>query len=1056
MQPPKDKSFQNFFNQQSANAVHYVDHYGGQDEDEDMFATNMGGTTINSANMDEAFDFGDDDDDDILEAAADYDNRGGLQQNIERQSDIRNVLKATSVNQQSFADHSARAQLAPTSAKTSSYPPALMQYEWSKEVKTALKDRFHLRGFRHNQLEAINDTLASKDVFVLMPTGGGKSLCYQLPSVVKTGKTRGVTVVISPLLSLMEDQVQHLKKLNIQAELFNGECSEEQRRLILGALDDKRVEDLIQLLYVTPEMLTKSTAVNNKLLKLYRTNKLARIVIDEAHCVSQWGHDFRPDYKELGKVRNNFPEVPVMALTATATQTVKLDVIHNLGMDGCKTFHQSFNRPNLTYEVLQKRKGAKIVQEIAEIIKTKYTGKSGIIYCLARKKCEDVAHDLYAKHGIKAHHYHAAMEPAEKSRVQRDWQRGKYHVIVATIAFGMGIDKPDVRYVIHHTIPKSLEGYYQETGRAGRDGKRSGCYLYYGYQDTIILKKMIDEGDGDRQQKERQHAMLRKVVQFCENRSDCRRAQVLGYFSEQFDADECNGGCDNCNSNATFDTQDVTQYVPEAISLIRQIQHQEVTLLHCIDIFRGSASKKVKDLQHDQLSEFAAGAALDRGDIERFFQRLVTEDIAEEWNKVNGSGFAHQYVKVGKKAGEFIRTKRRLKLQVRVTPNSKVRTAKADPKAKAKSKAKNAPDPLSTNVSSPVQAASARRGNRDLGEMNPPSIQGFVYRPDDVDGDDHDEEDYFEPLAPPVVKAKKTSAKAKGKKKELGPPITVDQKMAGLNEVHRGFVEDFVFEAREVCQAIVLKKGLRGPLFSDTILREMAINWTQSEEEMLRIPDINEERVKLYSSNLFSIIRKMFAFYESAMQTQEQEDRDVDPNHQNVINLVSDDEVETEKQPKPKPTKQVALFEEDEDEDEYGSPIDFDDADEGDDSDVQETSNYFTSFNNPSKPMKVPDHVAAFNEQMSRSQPPPPPPTTATTAKSKGRATSGYSGPRRGNRKGGNSYRKSGSRKASGGTSRGGAGGVRKPNSRKGGRSGSGAGGGGAFRGGGGIGMMPT
>ncbi|EOD48172.1 putative family helicase protein [Neofusicoccum parvum UCRNP2] len=320
----------------------------------------------------------------------------------------------------------------------------------------------------------------------------------------------------------MEDQVSHLKALHIQAFHINGELSYEQRRFIMNALREPQVEKFIQVLYVTPEMLSKNQAMVNLLQDLHR------------------------------------------------------------------------------------RKREDILQNIADIIKTGYRAQSGIVYCLSRKKS------------------------------------GRYKVIVATIAFGMGIDKPDVRFVIHHSIPKSLEGYYQETGRAGRDGKRSGCYLFYGYQDTNILRKMIDEGDGSQQQKERQYAMLRNVVQFCENTADCRRVQVLAYFNESFKAEDCNAECDNCNSTITFEHRDFTDLAAKAVDLVERIHKQKVTLLHCVDVFRGGYAKRIKELGHDSLREYGSGSELERGDAERLFQRLVSEGALEEDNRVNRGGIARQ------------------------------------------------------------------------------------------------------------------------------------------------------------------------------------------------------------------------------------------------------------------------------------------------------------------------------------------------------------------------------------------------------------------------------
>ena len=608
------------------------------DEEEDLFTMHMG--TPFQADVDED-EYGEDNDDvDLLEVAEQVENRSTRPYH---NHDIgrRDVFAETSGN----VLRPGAAKSGPASAHLAPQPTQ-MQHVWSKDVKAALKDRFHLRGFRPNQLEAINATLAGKDAFVLMPTGGGKSLCYQLPAIVSSGKTQGVTIVISPLLSLMQDQVEHLQKLKIQALLINSEVTAEYRRLVMNCLKEQQPHKFCQLLYVTPEMINKSQAMVSAFRDLHRRRKLARIVIDEAHCVSQWGHDFRPDYKLLGEVRQQLPGVPVIALTATATENVKIDVIHNLGIKNCEIFSQSFNRPNLNYEVRSKTKAKDVLDSIANTINTYYRGKSGIIYCLSRKNCEDIATKLREQYNIMAHHYHAGMEPAEKKEVQRKWQAGAYNVIIATIAFGMGIDKPDVRFVIHHTIPKSLEGYYQETGRAGRDGKRSGCYLYYGYQDTSALKRMIDEGDGTWDQKERQRQMLRSVIQFCENRSDCRRVQVLNYFNESFDREDCKASCDNCNSNSTFELQDFSELATAAVAMVKKIEDDQVTLLHCVDVFRGSKTKKITDLRHSEVPEYGFGSDIDRGDVERIFYRLLSEDALSERNVMNKSGFANQYVHV--------------------------------------------------------------------------------------------------------------------------------------------------------------------------------------------------------------------------------------------------------------------------------------------------------------------------------------------------------------------------------------------------------------------------
>lgn len=708
-------------------------------------------------------------DDEMLEVAGSFDEGS------------RTTVQETSQSRKVFAETSGNTPRVPAPKKSPAHSAFWSNHPWSQEVRTVLKDRFHLRGFRPNQLEAIDATLGGKDTFVLMPTGGGKSLCYQLPSIVTSGHTHGVTIVISPLLSLMQDQVDHLRKLNIKAFLMNGESDKAERSWILGQLSNGGGEGL-ELLYITPEMINKNQTLVRALEKLHQRNKLARLVIDEAHCVSQWGHDFRPDYKELGEIRTRIPGVPLMALTATATENVKVDVMHNLKMRGCEVFLQSFNRPNLTYEVRPKGKNDEVLASIAETITSTYRNQCGIIYCLSRKTCEKVAEDLRKKHKLKAQHYHAAMKPEEKANVQRDWQLDKCHVIVATIAFGMGIDKPNVRFVMHHSIPKSLEGYYQETGRAGRDGKRSGCYLYYGYRDTATLKRMIDTGDGSGEQKARQKQMLRNVVQFCENRSDCRRVQVLAYFNEYFRREDCGNTCDNCKSDLVFEVHDFTQEASWAIKIVRhfQTEKEKVTVLYCVDVLRGEV-KRAKSASHRNIPWYGKGSALDRGQAERLFYRLLGEDALAEDNVINGKDFAVQYIILGRRATEFETGQRQMKLQIRVSP-SKGKTQAVRPTQKSRSGSQGYPQ--STMVSSPIQSANNRRHARS---------QQQIKRVDHSSEDD--DSDGFEPIRV-VGKQRRDNAR------ELGPPITSDHKMDQLDHLHRAVVEDFEVTAKRYLQDV--------------------------------------------------------------------------------------------------------------------------------------------------------------------------------------------------------------------------------------------------------------
>jgi bloom syndrome protein len=695
-------------------------------------------------------------------------------------SDNRRVFAETSGNA------SRQSQPQPTQKPTVSDSNSMLSFSWSKDVKTVLRDRFHLKGFRPHQLEAINATLGGKDAFVLMPTGGGKSLCYQLPSVIHSGRTKGVTIVVSPLLSLMEDQVDHLQKLGIKAYFINGDVSTEHKRWVMSTLSSPFADRELELLYVTPEMINKNVALRDILKTLHANRKFARLVIDEAHCVSQWGHDFRPDYKELGSFRSEFPGLPVMALTATATENVKIDVINNLRMVDCEVLSQSFNRPNLTYDVLPKKGSAPdIISQIADIIETSYRRKAGIVYCLSRKDCEKVAQELSQGYNIKATHYHAGMPSEERTSVQRDWQAGRYDVIVATIAFGMGIDKPDVRFVIHHTIPKSLEGYYQETGRAGRDGKRSGCYLFYSYRDTAAQKRFIEQSDGDWQQKNRQRQMLRHVVQFCENQSDCRRVQILAYFNESFSVCDCHRTCDNCKTDEDFQTIDFSTYAKQAIQLVKLFHQrkEDVTILHCIDIFAGS-NKKMKG-DHAQVPQFGAGTGLELGDVERLFFKLVGEDVLEEWSKTT-SRFTHRYVKPGPKATQFLSSRSPFTMQIRASSKSAKR-ASGSSRSTTSTGVSGASDyhPQSTNVPSPVRRKAAPKA-----APKPKSKRGV---PQAIDEDS----DGFEPI-------REAGKSNRRKKADVGPPIVQDDRLAELDDNQQMVVEDFVTNAKELCQQVSL------------------------------------------------------------------------------------------------------------------------------------------------------------------------------------------------------------------------------------------------------------
>ncbi|KAI8600434.1 hypothetical protein EDD21DRAFT_134127 [Dissophora ornata] len=540
-------------------------------------------------------------------------------------------------------------------------------YRWSGRVNTALRKVFELREFRTNQLAAINATLSGKDVFVLMPTGGGKSLCYQLPATVGNGNAddpTGVTIVISPLLSLMQDQAYHLVRRGVATVILHGNLDAEMRRFIFDELGAEQVRT--KLVYMTPEMLSKSGQAQSALKRLYARGLLARFVVDEAHCLSQWGHDFRPDYKQLGQLKLTYPGVPFMALTATANDKVQQDVLFNLGMQNCLVLKQSFNRRNLYYEV--RPKTAKIYADIHAFITATYPGACGIIYCTSKRACEEMADKLRNQYGLSAQHYHAGLDKSDRQAIQQSWQDGETQIIVATVAFGMGIDKANVRFVIHHSLPQSLEGYYQETGRAGRDGNSAQCILFYTYRDKVTIDFMIDKGEGNRDQKQRQRDNLQQMIMYCENKMDCRRAQVLSYFGEHFSPLDCANTCDNCRRNLKFDVKDVSTEAKTIIGFVRKIVYNEdpstrmnlynytarremdrFTLAYFVDLFRGAKTKKISQYGHERLEGHGLGKNWGRTDAERLARLLVSKKVLDERVESCGQAFAN-YVYLGREA----------------------------------------------------------------------------------------------------------------------------------------------------------------------------------------------------------------------------------------------------------------------------------------------------------------------------------------------------------------------------------------------------------------------
>lgn len=414
-----------------------------------------------------------------------------------------------------------------------------------KLLLDTLKQYFKFDQFRENQLESVIATCQGSDTLILMPTGGGKSICYQLPAIL----SNGLTIVVSPLKSLIADQVNRLQSLNVKTSALFGETKENEASDIYSDLRQDFPEH--KLLYVTPEKINASNYLMSIFQTLYERGLLARFVIDEAHCVSTWGADFRPDYRKLGKLRDLFPTVPIMALTATAPPKVRDDILDQLRMnkDLAKVFIQSFNRPNLKFEVRDKSKGC--LKDICNMIRANFSKQCGIIYCLSRNDCEQVASNL-REQGITSAPYHAGLSDDSRKRVFSAWSRGTFQVVCATIAFGMGIDKSDVRFVIHYSMPKSIEGYYQEAGRAGRDGNFASCILFFSRSDLYRMKSMLNKtGFGRKvEDKKRDVGNLQHMIDYVDNKNECRRTILLRYLGENFDSADCikhlKTACDNC------------------------------------------------------------------------------------------------------------------------------------------------------------------------------------------------------------------------------------------------------------------------------------------------------------------------------------------------------------------------------------------------------------------------------------------------------------------------------------------------------------------------------
>ena len=473
-----------------------------------------------------------------------------------------------------------------------------------------LKKTFGYSSFRPLQEEIITDTLAGLDVFALLPTGGGKSLCFQLPALARDG----LTVVVSPLIALMKDQVDGLQASGVPATFLNSTLSADESRARFRGL--YRGEH--KLLYIAPERLMLPGFAE----RLPELN-VKQVAIDEAHCISEWGHDFRPEYRQLAELRPLLPGVPFLALTATATQRVREDIMRLLALEQPRCYTASFNRPNLTYRILPKEKPS---EQVVRWVKDR-PEECGIVYCHSRKATESVAEKLRAG-GVSALPYHAGLDPDVRDKTQEKFLKDKVRVICATVAFGMGVHKPNVRFVLHFDLPKSIEGYYQETGRAGRDGLPGECVLLYSSADAIKQKAFIEEKPDPEEQRIARD-QLQKMIHYAES-SDCRRETLLAYFGENFTQVPC-GGCDNClEPRERFDGTVAAQKFLSCIFRLRQASNFGVGMNHIVEVLTGAASEKVKRWGHDRLTTYGIGKEHSRNEWQSIGRELIRLGLCEQ------------------------------------------------------------------------------------------------------------------------------------------------------------------------------------------------------------------------------------------------------------------------------------------------------------------------------------------------------------------------------------------------------------------------------------------